>query len=335
MANYNVNGDVLAQGINCVVRVDLEDESGSNKQVIGFVSEFSIRKSIGLNRAEVLGELLPVSLDPTSIQTTVTMRGFIPTAALVKAGIDTVRGGTDAKFSMKSFNPDDQKLVDSQVATKIPYLEFYDKKHGCIVGSTTWAIATSYGDASSGKGYISADITLESIGYKNGLGEIKDDALEAAEKTEDLFFALLNGKTVRETIETPRGSFTVKFPKQKDIERIGILVAQRRMGIPARSFDIDTENAIYKCAALDVIVERGPAWYEKAKKNNESFSWRDVPDTDFINEVYLKAHSFRQAVQEKLRLPEKPASGTDEHEGVQTPVDDSLFSGVASAPGGD
>jgi len=60
-----------------------------------------------------------------------------------------------------------------------------------------------------------------------------------------------------------------------------------------------------------------------------------VPDTDFIDEVYLKAHSFRQAVQEKLRLPEKSATGTDEHEGVQTPVDDSLFQGVASAPGGD
>jgi len=163
---YNVNGDILAQGINCVVRIDTDDESGSNPQEVGFVADFNIRKSIAVQRAEVLGEILPASLDPTSIQTSTTMRGFIPSKNLLDTGIDSVRGG--GKFCMKSFNPDDSRLADTRVATKIPYIDFYDKKHQCIVGSTSWAMTTTYGDSSSGKGYVMGDVTMESIGYNNG-----------------------------------------------------------------------------------------------------------------------------------------------------------------------
>ena len=165
---YKVDGDILSQGINCVVRIDTDDESGSNPQEVGFVADFSIRKSIALQRAEVLGEILPASLDPTSIQTTTTMRGFVPSKKLMETGIDSVRGG--GKFCMKSFNPDDSRLIETKVATKFPYLDFYDKKHKCIIGSTSWAITTSYGDSSNGKGYVMGDISMESIGYNNGPG---------------------------------------------------------------------------------------------------------------------------------------------------------------------
>jgi hypothetical protein len=166
MADYNVNADILSQGINCKVRIDVDDPSGSNPQEIGFVSEYNIRKNIAVQRAEVLGEILPVSIDPTSIQTTTTMRGFIPSKNLVDAGLDSARGG--GKFCMKSFNPDDERLADTKIATKIPYIDFYDKKHKCIIGSTTYAIITTYSDSSSGKGYVMGDVTMESIGYKNG-----------------------------------------------------------------------------------------------------------------------------------------------------------------------
>ncbi|GHU10569.1 hypothetical protein FACS1894151_10040 [Spirochaetia bacterium] len=150
------------------------------------------------------------------------------------------------------------------------------------------------------------------------------------ENTDDLFFQLLNGKTVREKITASRGEFTVKFPKEKDIERIGILVAQRRMGVPAASFDTNTENSIYKCVVLDVIVEGGPAWYENAKKKNANFSWRDMPDTDFIDEVYALAYSFRQTVQAKFKRPDKTPDGGNGRESVEEDVGDGLFSGIAS-----
>ena len=166
MGSYKVNGDLIAQGINIAVRIDTDDETGSNPQIIGLVQDVNIRKTISLQRAEVLGEILPASLDPTSVQTTTTMKGFVPNKALLDAGLDSVRGG--GVYCMKSFNPDDSRLVDTKVATKIPYMDFYDKKHKCIIGSTSWAIATNYGDSSSGKGYVMGDVTLESIGYNNG-----------------------------------------------------------------------------------------------------------------------------------------------------------------------
>lgn len=167
--------------------------------------------------------------------------------------------------------------------------------------------------------------------------EIKEHKMDklSEDKADELFYSLLNGKTIGDTIKTSRGDFVVKFPKHKDIERIGIIVAQRHCGLAAVSFDIDTENSIYKCAVLDVMIESGPVWYEKVKKSNESFSWREIPDTDYIDEVFVKARSFRDRVQEQLRRPENPLGGETDPEGIQKAVGSDLFSGIAGPPRGD
>jgi len=164
--------------------------------------------------------------------------------------------------------------------------------------------------------------------------EIKTDENGVSENSDDLFYQLLNGKTVSEKIKTSRGEFTVKFPKQKDIERIGLIVAGRRMGIPALSFDTGTENEIYKCAVLDVVIESGPTWYENAKNRDKNFSWRDMPDGDFVSEVYLLVHSFRQSIQEKFKRPEKQAPGGDGGEELQTPMAHGLFEGASGSSAG-
>ncbi|MDR1626510.1 MAG: hypothetical protein LBT33_08200 [Spirochaetia bacterium] len=163
---YNIKGDVLAQGTNLKVRADLNDDAGSNPVVIGFVQDANISKSTSIQRAEVLGEILPVSLDPTSVQTTITLRGFIPSKQVLQEGIDTVRGG--GKVHLKSFNFDDSNLLDMKVATKIPYIDLWDEKHKSIIGSSSFLVVTGYRDSSSGKGYLMADITMEGIGYDNG-----------------------------------------------------------------------------------------------------------------------------------------------------------------------
>jgi hypothetical protein len=164
--------------------------------------------------------------------------------------------------------------------------------------------------------------------------EITPGDSDLSENTDDLFYALLNGKTVSEKIKTSRGEFVVKFPKQKDIERIGLLVANRRNGIPAQCFDTSSENEIYKCAVLDVMVESGPVWYENAKNKNQNFSWRDMPDGDFVSEVYLMAHSFRQETQAKFKRPEKQIAGENERKDVQASVGGDVFSGASSSNSG-
>jgi len=166
MAGYNIDGDILAQGINCIVRADPDDESGSNPQEIGFVSEANIRKQINLQRAEVIGEILPASIDPTGISVNIDFKGFIPSKSLCIKGIDSVRGG--GKLHLKSFNPNDRNFIEKKVATKLPYLDLYDEKHQCIIGYVNWAIPSSYSDTISGKGYVIANCTMEAIGYDNG-----------------------------------------------------------------------------------------------------------------------------------------------------------------------
>jgi hypothetical protein len=106
-----------------------------------------------------------------------------------------------------------------------------------------------------------------------------------------------------------------------------------RAGIPAANFDAGGDYEIQKCATLDVMVESGPSWFNQAKKKDQNFSWGNVPDAGFVDEVYAKALSFRQRVQTRLKgIEEAPNGGAAEEipGGVPENVGDGVFSGVAS-----
>ena len=80
------------------------------------------------------------------------------------------------------------------------------------------------------------------------------------------------------------------------------------------------------------VVHIGPfrTQPDDIEKNN-SFSWGDMPDTDFIDEVYVKAWSFRLKVQGYFKSHEgKTDKGTPIEEGIPETVDNGLFSGVAA-----
>lgn len=161
--------------------------------------------------------------------------------------------------------------------------------------------------------------------------EKKTEEILSEEKQEDLFYTLLRGKTVKETIETSRGNFVVKFPKQKDLIAIDRRVALMRGGVPASNFDDNANFDLQKVAYLDVVVESGDDWFNKLK-SKEGFTWGDMPDVDFINEVYIKAWSFRLKVQGEFGHNEdKTDNGTVVAENVPDSVDDGLFSDVAAS----
>lgn len=155
------------------------------------------------------------------------------------------------------------------------------------------------------------------------------DVLDEVEQ-EDLFFQLLNGNTVSEEIETSRGKFTVKFPKQKDLMFVDRRIAAMRGGLPASSFDDVANFTMQKIAYLDVVVSDGEPWFNKLKEKNASWSWGEMPDVDFVEEVYVKAYSFRLKVQNQLkRNEEETDTGASVKQDVSAPVDNGLFSGVA------
>jgi len=117
---------------------------------------------------------------------------------------------------------------------------------------------------------------------------------------DEVFLLMLNGNSVMETIKTSKGDFKAKYPKQKGLIIIGRKAAILRGGIPASALDALTEYEIQKCAVLDVIITGGPAWFETAKKDT-NFSWFNMPDSLFADEVYAKVLSFCAAVREKLK----------------------------------
>ena len=101
--------------------------------------------------------------------------------------------------------------------------------------------------------------------------EIKNEEY-SEEKQNDIFYTLLSGKTYKETVETSRGNFVLKFPKQKDVMQIDRRVALMRGGVPAESFDAIANFNLQKVATLDVMVESGPKWYDNLKSKNPNFS---------------------------------------------------------------
>ncbi|MDR1048101.1 MAG: hypothetical protein LBL64_10015 [Treponema sp.] len=156
------------------------------------------------------------------------------------------------------------------------------------------------------------------------------------EKAGDLFFAMLNGKTFEETVSTSKGDFVLKFPKQKDIIAIARIAAYMRSGIPYGSFDAAGEYEIQKISVLDVMVESGPSWFNKIRKT-PNFSWKDVPDASFVDEVYAKALSFRREAEERIRGIKKtpPESPVEEVSGdIPANVGDDVFSDIAVSAAG-
>ena len=149
------------------------------------------------------------------------------------------------------------------------------------------------------------------------------------EERENVFIKLLSGQEATKEIETSRGTFVVKFPKQKDRLAIGRLMSLNRGGLPVNSFDVETENRNLICSTLNVVVTGAPEWFESAKKRTKNFGFEEVPDEEFLLELYQKACSFRNEVQELLNPKERATIGripTDE--GMVSNVEHGVFDGA-------
>ncbi len=150
------------------------------------------------------------------------------------------------------------------------------------------------------------------------------------EAKEDLFMNLLMGKDVIGKVETSRGEFKVKFPKAKDKMNISKLMSIHRGGLPVSSFDVASEDRNLMCSTLDIVVVSGPTWLDEVKAKNKNFSFEEVPDDEFLLELFQKAHVFFEKVQSKFSKKEKSkVRELPSTESVDENVDDGLFAGVS------
>ena len=157
------------------------------------------------------------------------------------------------------------------------------------------------------------------------------EKLEETEK-EDLFISLLMGKDATGTVETKYGSFTVKYPKEKDKIAIGRLMSINRGGLPAASFDIETENRNLICSTLNVVVTHVPPAWEKIKKEKPNWSFEEVPDDAFLMELYRKAGEFRDEVQRRISAKKEPKTcAIPPAESVSPSVETGTFDGLGGS----
>jgi hypothetical protein len=154
------------------------------------------------------------------------------------------------------------------------------------------------------------------------------------EQRDDLFTKLIMGKDVIETAETSRGKFEVKFPRAVDLVTIGRIAARRLDYRPVEAFDAETIMFNMMASTLDVVVVSGPEWFEKAKKTNKNFSFLEVPSRAFISELYGKAHSFREKIEQRIDPPEVPADQrVPPEKGDDDAVDGGTFGGLSGEQG--
>ena len=151
------------------------------------------------------------------------------------------------------------------------------------------------------------------------------------ERRDDLFTQLITGKDATEEVETSRGRFTVKFPKAADILAIGKIAAFRRGYRPPESFDAESEMVNAMASTLDVVVVKGPKWFEGAKEANPNFTFLDAPSREFLAELYGKAHSFREKIERRLGEEKGPDDrGVPAEAGADDAVDGGAFGDLSS-----
>lgn len=166
--------------------------------------------------------------------------------------------------------------------------------------------------------------------------QIADEIIEkeedvSEEQQNDIFYAIIMGKQITKVIHSSRGDFTVKFPKEKDRAAIELLEAGRRSGVSVASFSPAANSRLNEIATLDVVVIDGPAWYKNAKERNKKFSWGDMPDTEFVDSIFVEAWTFFQTVQSRFS-ENKESENTENTHKADFPeaMGGGLFSGVAT-----
>jgi hypothetical protein len=154
------------------------------------------------------------------------------------------------------------------------------------------------------------------------------------EQRDDLFTQMIMGKDVTEEVETSKGRFVIKYPKNADHLTIGKISAARRNYKPIESFNVETEMINIMASTLDVMVVSGPKWFMDAKKLNSNFSFLEVPSRAFLSELYVKAHSFRDEVEQRLDKGEEPSSKrVPSAKSADDPVDGGAFGNLTNEPG--
>lgn len=161
MAN-GLSQHALVTGYRCWCRAG---NSETDCKKVGFVDNMRATKQIQLQRAQVCGAIMPASIDPQSINISISLGGFVATPGVYQ-GTLAINGL--GEVSLASFNPKSKDFMEGTVAVKFPYMDFYDDKSGIIIASFSDVISSNFNITVQGGSYVKADVQLEALDMSSG-----------------------------------------------------------------------------------------------------------------------------------------------------------------------
>jgi hypothetical protein len=155
---------------------------------------------------------------------------------------------------------------------------------------------------------------------EDGKKEKNDPAVD------DVLQKLLSGEQILETIQTKRGTFTMKYPRPRVTQQIVVLLAQRFEGVNLGNLPEQMVANYRVYATLDIVVVKAPKWWDDLDSS------LDCPDDKFILDLYRRYLQFYNRVQSEIEGP-KPEPRKDATpgagDGKEAPVDPGAFSTIA------
>jgi hypothetical protein len=153
----NVDGDIIAKGYDCHVRVG---QNASDAEVVGFVTSYQANQDFQVQDAVVLGNLGPVSIDPQGYNCSITLACFVPSKGLVSGVQQYPDGG---KISLMDIMPNRAKFMDDGALVKFPYLDFYNKKKGKVLDAFSGVIISNEGKSVEGNAYVRGNVQMRAL----------------------------------------------------------------------------------------------------------------------------------------------------------------------------
>jgi hypothetical protein len=151
MAMNNVTKQIVASGANAVVRVGRSSDTPEIE--IGLASDAAYNDDFNLQKANVIGHLGPISIDPMDYSCEITIGSFVP--AKRKMDTNDAPGGTQA---LSELIPTRQTALDD--GAKFQYLEFYNKKTDTVLAAFSGVVVASSGMNVGGNAYAKSNIRL-------------------------------------------------------------------------------------------------------------------------------------------------------------------------------
>lgn len=139
----------------------------------------------------------------------------------------------------------------------------------------------------------------------------------------DLFEMILNGKVPKETVQTRRGKFVIRFPLPHELREIELALAVMLQGQPVSAFSNGMLLNFRVYATLDKVLVEVPAWWKKMEGAEK------CPDDALITELYRRYLQFYSEIQDRLAgRPAREKTGEGTADNKDEAVVDGAFSGV-------